>query len=76
MNPAAKIKEGYSYIIEGEAESATSSSVMYNVPNPPSDVAQDVTKESIRAAIKVHCQTSVDQFKNLPADVREKLVRK
>ena len=77
MNSTAKIKAGYKNIIEGgEAPRDVASPVMYNVPNPPSDVDADVDVATVEAAIKTHCKTSLEQFNQLPEEVRAKLVRR
>jgi hypothetical protein len=68
-----KIKKGYSYVIEDASLPAEAApSHVYNVPNPPSDVAPDVTKEQVREAIAVHRKTVSDQLDELKVLTKRK----
>ena len=46
---------------------------MFNVPNPPSDVAEQVTKDEVFAAIDRHSETSKTQFLSLPTEIQERV---
>jgi hypothetical protein len=49
---------------------------MFNVPNPPSDVAENVASTSVIEAIDRHAAASRVQFGTLPTAIQQKIKSK
>jgi hypothetical protein len=64
-----KIKAGYTCVIDDqeEVESSNSGPSIYNVPNPPSAINEDVSKEQLLDALITHCKTTAAQREKLKA---------
>jgi hypothetical protein len=67
VNSSLKIKPGYEFVLDEAVEPVEdfAPSFMFNVPNPASDVAEDVTIEEVRAAIQASSKASLEQGRHI-----------